>query len=96
MSQATGSVPGSHNEHQVVLYALSTCVWCRRTRRFLEQHGVAFDFIYVDLIQGLEREEAMAEVRRWNPSASFPTLIVDDSQCVVGARQEKIKEVLGL
>jgi hypothetical protein len=57
---------------------------------------VAFDFIYVDLIQGQEREDVLAEVRRWNPSASFPTLVVDDSQCVVGAQQEKIRQVLGL
>jgi glutaredoxin-like protein NrdH len=96
MPEATGSMPGSHDEHHVVLYALSTCIWCRRTRRFLERNGVAFDFIYVDLIEGRERDEALAEVRRWNPSASFPTLVVDGSQCVVGARQEKIKEVLGL
>jgi len=96
MPQATGSVPGTRNEHNVVLYALSTCIWCRRTRRFLERNGVAFDFIYVDLIQGQEREDALAEVRRWNPSASFPTLVVDDSQSVVGAQQEKIRQVLGL
>jgi glutaredoxin-like protein NrdH len=96
MPQATGSVSGDHDERHVVLYALSTCIWCRRTRRFLESNGVAFDFIYVDLIQGREREEALSEVRRWNPSVSFPTLVVDGSQCVVGAQQEKIKEVLGL
>lgn len=96
MTQSTGSVPGHSNEHHTVLYALSTCVWCRRTRRFLESNDVVFDYIYVDLIQGREREEALTEVRRWNPKATFPTLIVDDSQCVVGARLEEIKEVLGL
>jgi glutaredoxin len=96
MPQARGSVPGPRNDHQVVLYALSTCIWCRRTRRFLERNGVAFDFIYVDLMRGREREEALAEVRRWNPSASFPTVVVDGSQCVVGARQDKLGELLGL
>jgi glutaredoxin-like protein NrdH len=96
MSQARGSVPGPQNEHQVVLYALSTCIWCRRTRRFLEQSGVSFDFIYVDLIQGEEREDVLAEVRRWNPSLSFPTIVIDGSHGIVGARQEEIREALGL
>lgn len=96
MSQARGNVPGPKNEHQVTLYALSTCIWCRRTRRFLERNGVAFDFIYVDLIQGVEREGVMAEVRRWNSSASFPTIVIDGSQSIVGARQQEIGKALGL
>ena len=96
MSQARGNVPGPKNEHHVTLYALSTCIWCRRTRRFLERNGVAFDFIYVDLVQGEEREGVMAEVRRWNPSVSFPTIVVDGFQSIVGARQEEIGEALGL
>ena len=96
MPAATGSVPGPRNEHHTVLYALSTCIWCRRTRQFLQRHGVAFDYVYVDLLQGKEREEALAQVRRWNPAVSFPTLVADDSRCVVGARLEEIKELLKL
>jgi glutaredoxin-like protein NrdH len=96
MSQAIGSVQGHRNEHQVMLYALSTCVWCRRTRQFLESNGVTFDYIYVDLLEGKEREDVLTKVRRWNPFASFPTLVVDDARCVVGARLDEIKEVLDL
>jgi glutaredoxin len=79
-----------------VFYGLSTCVWCKRTRKLLEDHGVTFDYVYVDLLQGEEREEVLRRVRRWNPSASFPTLVIDDARSVVGYRPEEIKEVLGL
>jgi glutaredoxin len=96
MSEKRGSIPGHHNEHHTVFYGLSTCVWCKRTRRFLEDQGIAFDYIYVDLLSGQEREEVLAKVRRWNPGASFPTLVVDNSRCVVGYKPEEIKEVLGL
>jgi glutaredoxin-like protein NrdH len=96
MPSAKGSVPGRHNEHRTVFYGISTCVWCKRTRRFLEDQGVAFDYFYVDLLSGHEREEVMGRVRQWNPRASFPTLVVDDSRCIVGYRPEEIKEVLGL
>jgi glutaredoxin len=57
---------------------------------------VSFDFIYVDLIQGEEREDVLAEVRRWNPSVSFPTIVIDHSHGIVGARQDEIKKALGL
>ena len=96
MPDAKGSVPGSRNEHRVMLYAISTCGWCRRTRKFLEDNDVAFDFIYMDLAKGQERADALEEVRRWNPATSFPTLVVDDAEAVVGYRTNEIAEVLGL
>jgi glutaredoxin-like protein NrdH len=96
MPEKKGSVSGRHNEHHTMFYGLSTCVWCKRTRRFLEDQGIAFDYIYVDLLSGREREEVLTWVRRWNPKTSFPTIVVDDSKCVVGYKPEQIKEALGL
>ncbi len=96
MFEPKGSVSGSHDAHRVVFYGLSTCIWCRRTRRFLEEQDVAFDFVYVDLLQGDERAEAIDQVRHWNPAASFPTVVLDDRQCVVGYHPDQLKEVLEL
>ena len=55
-----------------------------------------FDYVYVDLLQGQEREEAITQVRKWNSSVSFPTVVIDDSQCLVGYKPDKLKEVLEL
>lgn len=94
--EAKGSVPGTHNRHHVLFYGLSTCIWCKRTRQFLESNSVAFDFVYVDLLSGAEREAAVEQVRRWNPSVSFPTLVIDGKRCIIGYRPEEIQEALGL
>lgn len=96
MSQTKGSVTGPNNQHQILFYGLSTCIWCKRTRQFLEDQGVTFDYVYVDLLRGQEQEEAKAAVRRWNPALSFPTVIVDNVRCVVGYRPDELKEALGL
>jgi glutaredoxin-like protein NrdH len=96
MAEPRGNVQGSHIEHQVMFYGLSTCIWCKRTRQFLEEQGVGFDFTYVDLFHGQEREELVAEVRRWNPAASFPTVVIDNARCVVGYKPDQLKEALGL
>jgi len=96
MAEARGGIPGHRNEHHTVFYGLSTCIWCKRTRQFLEDQGVAFDYIYVDLLRGQEREEAVTQIRRWNPATSFPTIVIDDSRCVVGYKPEKLEEALGL
>ncbi|MFQ5905703.1 MAG: glutaredoxin family protein [bacterium] len=34
----------------VLLYALSTCGWCRKTKRLLEKLRVEYDYVYVDLL----------------------------------------------
>lgn len=82
--------------HNVILYGLSTCGWCKRTKRFLDANGVEYKLIYVDLLRGAERERIVAEIRQWNPQVSFPTVVVDDQTVVIGYRQDRLREVLGL
>ncbi len=78
---------------EIILYALSTCVWCRKTKDLLEQLGVQYDFIDVDLLEGEERSRATENVRILNPRCSFPTLAIN-GQCIVGFQEEKIKEAV--
>jgi glutaredoxin len=96
MQSAKGAVAGTQEAHRVHFYGLSTCVWCRRTRALLEELGVAFDYVYVDLLQGQDRSDAIAAVKRWNKAGSFPTLVIDDARAVVGFRAEEIRKALGL
>jgi glutaredoxin len=81
---------------ELIIYTLSTCVWCKKTKAFLDALGVAYDFVEVDLLPTPEKETTLAEIRRFNPRCSFPTLIVNGKDCVVGYDEEKIKGVLGL
>ena len=78
----------------VMLYALSTCGWCAKTKELLRQLGVEFDYTYVDLLEGKEQDDAMNEVEKWNPSGSFPTLVINNKKSIVGFRQEEIRGAL--
>ena len=86
-------VAGKH-KGPILLYALSTCVWCKKTKQLLDQLGVEYDFVEVDLLQGEERTKATDEVKKLNPRCSFPTLSIS-GQCIVGYDEEKVKEALG-
>jgi len=79
---------------KIMLYALSTCVWCKKTKQLLDQMGVEYDFVEVDLLPGDEKNKATEEVKKLNPRCSFPTLAVNE-QCIVGYDEEKIKGALG-
>jgi glutaredoxin-like protein NrdH len=77
---------------KVMLYALSTCGWCKRTKELLREIGVEFDYTYVDLLEGKEQDEAMNIIERFNPSGSFPTLVINDKKCIVGFKEQEIRE----
>ena len=81
---------------KVRFFALSTCGWCKKTKRFLDAHNVNYEIDYVDLLSGAERDRVMAEMERWNPRRTFPTVVVDDSEVVVGFKEDRLREVLGL
>jgi glutaredoxin-like protein NrdH len=83
------------NKGKVVLYALSTCVWCNKTKKLLTELGVAFSYVYVDLLKGDEKEKVLEEMSRYNSFRSFPTLVIDDQMSIVGYQERKIREVLG-
>jgi glutaredoxin len=87
-------VPGEKSA-LIMLYALSTCGWCQRTKKLLDDLGVAYDYEYVDQLQGEEREAAIRKVTVWNPSCSFPTLVINNEKCIVGYQEREIREVLG-
>ncbi len=82
------------NKGKVVLFALSTCGWCRKTRMLLEDIGIEFKYIYVDLTSGDEREEVVNEVKKYNPQLSFPTVVINDKDVIVGFKANEIREKL--
>ena len=84
-----------HYSGRIRLYALSTCIWCRKTKELLASHGVAYDLYDVDLLSGETRQQVLDDLRRYNPRGSYPTLVKDDN-VIVGYDEARIREVLGL
>ncbi len=81
----------------VKLYALSTCVHCRHAREFLESSHVEFECVYVDKLEGEEKQHTLDQVREYNPRVSFPTMVVNGGDTViVGFKKDDIIKTLHL
>jgi glutaredoxin-like protein NrdH len=89
------TVPGK-KRGDVVIYALSTCGWCRKTKLLLDQSGVEYCYVDVDLEEGSDKESLVEEIKKWNPKVSFPTVVIDKKKCIVGFKEDEIKEALNL
>jgi len=81
----------------VTIFSLSTCGHCRRTKSFLEEKGIAYDYVDVDLLSGDTFTEVYDLVKTYNPRGSFPTIVIgDEKQVIVGDRLDEISAALGL
>ncbi len=79
---------------KVTLYALSTCGWCRKAKALLHDLGVAYEYEDVDRLEGEERKQVLKEVERRNPALSFPLLVINDSQEIIGFNEDRIRAAL--
>jgi glutaredoxin-like protein NrdH len=89
-------VSGKKNDHKVTVYALSTCVWCKLTKQFLNENGIEYEFIDVDMLEDDEKTKAHETITSKGGMLSYPTIIVDDRVVITGFRKDKLKEVLGV
>ena len=80
---------------QIKVFALSTCPYCRMTRAYLDENDVEYEAVEVDLLDGGERDAAIAEVKELSGGTSFPVVVVDD-EVIVGFNKKRLKERLGL
>lgn len=88
-------VAGGNDRGEVVVYALSTCPWCKRTKRLLQENSVPFRYVDVDLLSADEEDAVVDEISRLNPMQSFPTIVIN-GKVVAGFQEGRIRELLGL
>jgi len=84
------------NKGKVIMYGLSTCVWCKKTRQLLTDLGVDFDYYYVDLFSGKERDDIIDEIERFNPIGSYPMVVIDRKKAILGFNEKEIRETLSV
>ena len=82
-------------EKKVVLFALSTCPACKKTKALLKELGVDALVVDLDLVDRDSRDKLLQEVRKFNPRETFPTLVINRGEkVVVGYSEEEIRSAL--
>ena len=67
-------VPGKNRKHKVILYALSTCMWCQLTKKFLKDSGVAYEYIDVDLCSDEDKKKIGKDILSKGGRPEYPIL----------------------
>lgn len=77
------------------VYALSTCPYCKRTRRFLDDHKIDYECIEVDLLDDKVQDEVMDKVEKLTGKRVFPVVVVG-KEIIVGHDETKLKKAFHL
>jgi len=88
-------VPGKNKKHKVLLYTLSTCGWCKKTKSLMQELDCEYEYVDIDAVHGDEGKKVREELKKYNPSQNVPTIVIDDGKTVIiGFKEDRIKEVL--
>jgi glutaredoxin-like protein NrdH len=87
-------VSGKNSKHKVMVYALSTCVWCKMTKQFLKDNDIEYEYVNVDLCAEEEKEKIRRDIQSKGGSLTYPTTIIDDKKLIMGFRKDLLKEAL--
>ena len=69
---------GKNSVHDVTVYALSTCGFCKRALKFLRDNSIAFRYIYVDHLDPGVKSQLKADLmEKYNRRVIYPFLIID-------------------
>jgi glutaredoxin-like protein NrdH len=89
-------VDGKNTQHNVLIYALSTCVWCKMTKQFLKDNGIAYEYVDVDLCSEEDKQKIRDRIQKLGGPLSYPTTVIDDKTIIPGFRKDLLKKELQL
>ena len=87
-------VSGKNSKHKVMVYTLSTCVWCKMTKQFLKDSDIEYEYVDVDLCTEEEKEKIRRDIQTKGGALTYPTTIIDDKKLIMGFRKDLLKEAL--
>jgi glutaredoxin len=64
-----------------------------KTKQFLNQQGIAYDLVDVDLAEEEIADRALEEVQKLTGQQSFPVILIND-KVILGFKPEEILETL--
>lgn len=57
---------------KVSMYTLSTCPWCRKTKKFFKDKNIPFEFVDYDLASEEEQEKISRDMMKYTGHIAFP------------------------
>ena len=88
-------VEGSRKDHKIWLAAISTCMWCKRGKRWLKEKGYSYSYLDIDKIPVKEKNELKKNLEAiFGERPRFPFIVVDKIKFDSGYNPDIWEEML--
>ena len=85
---------GNGAEENILVFTLSTCMWCKKCKRFLNEQGMKYKYIDVDKIDPGDKVKFLDYLREnYEERISYPFLTCNSGH-VIGYDPNKYKTLL--
>ncbi|MCW4050491.1 MAG: glutaredoxin family protein [Candidatus Bathyarchaeota archaeon] len=91
----TTKVEGTNKQHKVFVYALSTCGWCKKSKQYLKDNNIEYQYLDVDTCTREDRQKAINDLKNRNAPVAFPAIIIDE-KLISGFKKQDLDEALNL
>lgn len=86
---------GKNIGKEIVVYALSTCGFCRRALGFLRDNNIAFTYVYVDKLDFDVKQKVKQDLKeKFEERVVFPYMVIDDQDVMVGFVKDDYESTL--
>ncbi len=95
MVELFNKVDGKNDSHDVSIFTLSTCMWCKKCKAYLKDRDIKYKYIDLDSLSSKQKSEILEYLReKYEPDRiAYPFLVCDD-KFVVGYDPNKYEEIM--
>lgn len=87
-------VKGKNNTQDILIFTLSTCMWCKKCKSYLNEHDIQYRYIDVDLISYDQKKLIMDFLSdKYTNRISYPFLICDE-EFAIGYDLNKYDQII--
>ncbi|MHA1270640.1 MAG: glutaredoxin family protein [Candidatus Helarchaeota archaeon] len=86
-------IDGKNNDHIVQLITISTCIWCNRLKRLLNENSISYEYIDIDLLPLGEKNRLKQVLYKYSDILGFPMCFID-GYLIRGYKENEIMENL--
>ena len=80
-----------------LLFGLTTCGFCRKAVGFLEEHDIAFSYVYVNTLPPEKRQKITSYVEKaFDRKITYPFLSIDGKRWISGFLRIEWERLIGL
>lgn len=78
---------------KIMIYALSTCPWCKKAKKYFADKNIPFEFMDYDLASEEDRNRVRRDFEKKDLDLSFPKAFIGD-KVISGFRPDEYQKAL--